>query len=67
MRKIDAPVHLGVYSDNKWIELACGGFVEPKWGSDDDRKTTDPEVHVADDNRLYTFNDRKATCVTCKK
>jgi hypothetical protein len=67
MRKIDAPVHLGVYSDNKCIELACGGFVEPKWGSDDDRKTTDPEVYVADDDKLYTFNARKATCVTCKK
>jgi hypothetical protein len=66
-REIDAPVHRGGYSDGKHIQLVCdNSWVEPKWGRDEDRKTTDPEVYVADDDRLYTFNSEKTTCEGCK-
>lgn len=66
LRKVDAPVHLGIYSDSKHIELACGSWVEPKWGTEDEQHTEDPEVYIADDDRLYTFEPTKATCVSCK-
>lgn len=67
-RKVDAPVHLGGYSDSKHIQITCDqSWVEPKWGSPDETRTTDKEVYIADDDRLYTFNENKVSCSGCRK
>jgi hypothetical protein len=49
------------------IQFVCdGAWSDPKWGTDDERSTDDEAVHVADNDRLYTFERDKVTCPACQ-
>jgi hypothetical protein len=67
-RKVDAIVHLarGPFSGN--IQLVChvGKWFQSKWGPEDCDKTIDPEIFIANNDLLYTFNQEKKTCIDCK-
>lgn len=66
MRSIDAPVHLIGWAQQPDLERVCDySFTQPKWGTDADRSTTDPRIHVDDDDKLYTFDPKKVTCEHC--
>ncbi len=65
-RPIDVPVHRVGWAAQGHVQLACSdSWAEAKWGSDDETSTTDEDVHVAEDDRLYTFDEDKVTCEAC--
>lgn len=67
MRTLDSPVHLIHWSSHSSLQFLCdGSWGTSKWGPEDDSKTVDENVFVADDERLYTFEAEKATCEACK-
>ncbi len=60
-------VHLCNYSSHNSIQIWCDeSWDTAKWGLDEDKRTDDPEVYVADTDRLYTFNEKKVTCLACQ-
>lgn len=47
------------------IQFCCDStWSSPKWGTRKDQVAA-PEVYVADNDRLYTFNTSKVTCEAC--
>jgi hypothetical protein len=63
----DTHVHRIGWASQPDLQFICDeSWSTPKWGSPDEQKTDVPGVHVADDDRLYTFDPKKVTCPLCK-
>lgn len=60
------PIHLSDFASQPDIRIACDqSWTTPKWGSEESKWTGIPNVHMADDDRLYTFRVALVTCEKC--
>ena len=64
--ELEKPVHCCCYSSHSSLQILCDqSWTEPMWGTDEDKYTGIDGVYLADDSRLYTFDEHLVTCKDC--
>lgn len=67
---VGKPVHSIMYAQQPTIQFACDKtWSEPSWlqkpGAKEEKASLPKETYLADDGRLYSFNDDLITCRKC--